>query len=181
MTALALRTSLILVVEFHAVCTCTICGAQVDSEARIPGITMTVRVDIFTKVVTSNPQINQPKFANQLCDSHPDLIQHTTDGVDCVLSGVHLCVCVCVCVSVSAQGRVAISPPSPSESLTPGSEIDPLSPGPGDSGLVPIDADTYAFDENLLSVSATPAVPGNSTPPDPPIPPYHVQEPTFKV
>ena len=41
MTALALRTSLILVVEFHAVCRCTICGAQVDSKARIPGITMT--------------------------------------------------------------------------------------------------------------------------------------------
>jgi len=40
---------------------------------------MTVRVDIFTKVVTSNPQINQPKFANQLCDSHPDLIEHTTN------------------------------------------------------------------------------------------------------
>ena len=51
MTALALRISLILVVEFHAVCRCTICGAQVDSEARIPGIT----VDIFTKAVTSNP------------------------------------------------------------------------------------------------------------------------------
>ena len=66
-------------VEFHAVCRCTICGAQVDREARIPGITMTVRVDIFTKVVTSNPQINQPKFPNQLCDSHPDLIEHTTN------------------------------------------------------------------------------------------------------
>jgi len=36
MTALALRTSLILVVEFHAVCRCTISGAQADSEARIP-------------------------------------------------------------------------------------------------------------------------------------------------
>jgi len=68
-----------LVVEFHAVCRCTICGAQVDSEARIPGITMTVRVDIFTKSVTSNPQTNQPKFPNQLCDSHPDLIEHTTN------------------------------------------------------------------------------------------------------
>jgi len=56
MTALALRSSLILVVEFHAVCRCTICGAQVDSEARIPGITMMVRVDIVTKAVTSNPQ-----------------------------------------------------------------------------------------------------------------------------
>ena len=55
MTALALRTSLILVVEFHAVCRCTICGAQVDSEACIPGVTMTVGVDIFTKAVTSNP------------------------------------------------------------------------------------------------------------------------------
>ena len=68
MTALALRTSLILVVEFHAVCRFTICGAQVDSEARIPGITMTVRVDIFTEAVSSNPQINQPKFANHLCE-----------------------------------------------------------------------------------------------------------------
>jgi len=78
---LVLRTSLILVVEFHAVCRCTICGAQVDSEVRISGITitMTVRVDIFTKVVTTNPQINQPKFTNQLCDSHPDLIEHTTN------------------------------------------------------------------------------------------------------
>ena len=50
-----------------------------DSEARIPGITMTVRLDFFTKAVTSNPQINQPKFANQLCDSHPDLIEQTTN------------------------------------------------------------------------------------------------------
>ena len=57
-TALSLRTSLILVVEYHAVCRCTICGAQADSEARIPGITMTARVDIFTKPVTSNPQIS---------------------------------------------------------------------------------------------------------------------------
>jgi len=54
MTALTLRPSLILVVEFHAVYRCTICGVQVDSEARIPGITMTVRVDIFTKTVTNN-------------------------------------------------------------------------------------------------------------------------------
>jgi len=46
---------LILVVEFHAVCRCTIYGAQADSEARIPVITMTARVDIFTKAVTSNP------------------------------------------------------------------------------------------------------------------------------
>ena len=69
---------MILVVEFHAVCRCTICGAQVDSEARIPGITMTVRVDI-SKSVTVNPQTNQPKFVNQLCDSHPDLIEHTTN------------------------------------------------------------------------------------------------------
>ena len=79
MTTLALQTSLILVVEFHAICRCTICGAQVDSEARIPGMTMTARVDILTKVVTCNPQTNQPKFLNQLCDSHPDLIQHTTN------------------------------------------------------------------------------------------------------
>jgi len=79
MTALALQTSLIPVVEFHTVCRCTICGAQADSEARIPGITMTVRVDILTKDVTSNPQTNQPKFPNQLCDLHPDLIEHTND------------------------------------------------------------------------------------------------------
>jgi len=72
MTTLALQTSLILVVEFHAVCRCTICGAQADSEARIPVITMTARVDIFTKAVTSNPQTPQPKFPNQICDSHPD-------------------------------------------------------------------------------------------------------------
>jgi len=79
MTALALQTSLILVIEFHAVFRCTICGAQVDSEARIPGITMTVHVDIFTQAVTSNPQTNQHKFPNQLCHSHPDLIEHTTN------------------------------------------------------------------------------------------------------
>jgi len=79
MNTLTLQTSLILVVEFHAVCRSTICGAHVDSEARIPGITMTVRVDIFTKTVTSNPKTNQPKFPNQLYDSHPDLIEHTTN------------------------------------------------------------------------------------------------------
>jgi len=74
MTALALRTSLILVVGFHAVCRCTISGVQADSgEVRIPGITMTARVDIFTKVVTSNPQSAEPKYPNQICDSHPDL------------------------------------------------------------------------------------------------------------
>jgi len=63
----------------HAVCRCTISGAQADSEARIPGITMTARVDIFTKAVTSNPQSvtsnpqsAQPKCPNQICDSHPD-------------------------------------------------------------------------------------------------------------
>ena len=72
MTTLALRTSLILVFEFHAVCRCTICGAKADSEARIPGITMTARVDIFTKAVTSNSQTNQPKFPYKICDSHPD-------------------------------------------------------------------------------------------------------------
>jgi len=76
MTVLALQTSLILVVEFHAVSRCIICGAQVDSEARIPRITMSVRVDIFTKVVTRNPQTNQLKFPNQPCDSHLDLIEH---------------------------------------------------------------------------------------------------------
>jgi len=32
--------------------------------------------------------------------------------------------------------------------------IDSSAQGPGDSGLAPIDADTYEFDENLLSVSA---------------------------
>jgi len=56
MTVMTLLTSLILVVEVHAVCRCTIIVAQVDSEARIPDITMTVRVDILTKVVTNNPQ-----------------------------------------------------------------------------------------------------------------------------
>jgi len=50
-----------------AVCRCTICGAQADSEARIPGITMTARVDIFTNTVTSNPQTPEPKFRNQIC------------------------------------------------------------------------------------------------------------------
>ena len=65
-------SSLILVGEFHAVCRCTICGAQADSEARIPGITMTARVDICTKAVTSKPQTDQLKFLNQICDSHPD-------------------------------------------------------------------------------------------------------------
>jgi len=64
MTALALQTSLILVVGFHAVCRCTISGAQADSEARIHGITMTARVDIFTKTVTINPQTLQPKCMN---------------------------------------------------------------------------------------------------------------------
>jgi len=72
MTALALQTSLILVVEFHAVWRCTICGAQADSEARIPGITMTVRVDIFTKGVTNSPQTVQPKCPHQIYESHPD-------------------------------------------------------------------------------------------------------------
>ena len=72
MTALALQTSLILVVGFHAVCRCTISGAQADSETRIPGITMTARVDIFTKAVTSNSQTVQPKCPYQICDSHPD-------------------------------------------------------------------------------------------------------------
>jgi len=72
MTKLAFQTSLILVVEFHTVCRCTICGAQADSEVRIPGITMTARVDIFTNAVTSNPQTPQTKFPNQICDSHPD-------------------------------------------------------------------------------------------------------------
>jgi len=39
----------------------------------------------------------------------------------------------------------AIPSPSHSESLAPGSEVDPPVPGPGDSGLAPIDADTYAL------------------------------------
>jgi len=73
MTALALRTFLILVVGFHAVCMCTISDAQADGEARIPGITMTARVDIFTKAVTSNPQSAQSEYPKQTCDSHPDL------------------------------------------------------------------------------------------------------------
>jgi len=46
----------------------TISGAQADSEARITGITMTARVDIFTKAVNSNPQSVQPKCPNQICD-----------------------------------------------------------------------------------------------------------------
>jgi len=64
MTALTLLTSLILVVGFHAVYRCTIRGAQPNNKARIPRITVTVRVDIFTKVVTRNlkPQSTQPKF-----------------------------------------------------------------------------------------------------------------------
>jgi len=45
-----LRISLILVVGFHTVYRSTIRGAQADSEARILGITMMVRVDIFTKL-----------------------------------------------------------------------------------------------------------------------------------
>jgi len=78
-TSWALRTSLILVVGFHAVCRCTISGAQADSEEHIPGITMTARVDIFTKAVTSNPQSTQPKHPNQICDSYPDLGEQTTN------------------------------------------------------------------------------------------------------
>jgi len=73
MNALALRTSLILVIGLHAVC--TISCAQADSEARIPGVTMTARMDILTKAVTSNPQSAQPKCLNQICDSHPDLTE----------------------------------------------------------------------------------------------------------
>jgi len=67
------------VVDFHAVYRCTICDAQADSEAHIPGITTTACVDILTKAVTSNPQTDQPKFPNQICDSHQDLIEHTTN------------------------------------------------------------------------------------------------------
>jgi len=78
MTALALQTSLILVVGFHAVCRCTISDAQADTEARIPGITMTACVDIFTKAVSSNPQSAQPKYPKQICDSHPGLTEQTT-------------------------------------------------------------------------------------------------------
>jgi len=66
MTTLALLTSLILMFGFHAVCRCTISDAQ---EARIPGITMTARVDIFTKAVTSNPQSAQPKCPKQISDA----------------------------------------------------------------------------------------------------------------
>jgi len=112
MTALALRTPLILVVEFHAVCRCTICGAQVDSEVRIPRITMTVRVDIFTKFVTSNPQINQPKFPNQLCDSRPDLIEHATN--------VHLIPPLTTNTDARKQRR-STNPPFPSALSDPSS------------------------------------------------------------
>ena len=62
MTTVGLQTSLILVVEFHAICRCTICGAQVDSKARIPGITMTARVDIFTKDVSTTHKPINPNF-----------------------------------------------------------------------------------------------------------------------
>ena len=59
---------------FHAVCryTISLIWAQVDSEARIPKITMTVRVDIFTKSMISKQQSTQTKNMNQICDSHPD-------------------------------------------------------------------------------------------------------------
>jgi len=67
--------------------------------------------------------------------------------------------------SAQAALSAAISSSLPSESLAPSSEVDPPAPGPGDSGLAPIHTDTYAFDENLLSLLATSAVPGNSTPP----------------
>ena len=70
MTALALQTSLILVVGFHAVCRCTISGVQEDSEARIPR--GHACEDIFTKTVTSNPQTAQPKCLHQICCLHPD-------------------------------------------------------------------------------------------------------------
>jgi len=79
MIALALRTSLILVVEFHAGCRCTICGTQVDSEARIPGITMTVRVDIFTNVVTSNPNF-QTNYATRTTKHHQRAPDATFDN-----------------------------------------------------------------------------------------------------
>jgi len=78
MTVLALQTSLILVVGFHAVCRCTISSAQADSEARIPGITITARVDISTKTVTSNPQSAHPNCPNQICNLHPDLTENPT-------------------------------------------------------------------------------------------------------
>ena len=42
--------------------------------------------------------------------------------------------------------------------------IDSSAQGPGDSGLAPIDADTYEFDENLLSVSAIQSVPAGGSP-----------------
>jgi len=79
MTVLTLQTSLILVVGLYAVCRCTISGTQADSEACIPGVLMTARVDIFTKAVTGNPQSAQPKYLNQICDSHPDLTEQTTN------------------------------------------------------------------------------------------------------
>ena len=70
---MALRTSLILVVEFHAVCRCTICGAQADSEARIPVIAMTARVDIFTKAVTSRFLTLGDSIDAVLCPGCPTL------------------------------------------------------------------------------------------------------------
>jgi len=89
MTALALWTSLVLVVGFHAVCRCTISGAQVDSEMCIPGITMTARVDIFTKAVSSNPQtatqISEPnmRLAPRLNLKNHQRAFHTTFDNQC--------------------------------------------------------------------------------------------------
>ena len=109
-TSLGLRTSLILVVEFHAVCRCTICGAQADGEVRVPVITMTARVDIFTKTVTSNPQTTvfgkhceciaqkcthlerlPPLASHLLLPSHCVLTRHGGKKIDyrnlCIISG----------------------------------------------------------------------------------------------
>ena len=70
MTKLALWTSLILVLGFHAVCRCIISGTQADGDVRIFGITMTVRMDIFTKAVTSNPKILSIQKLTKNYDPH---------------------------------------------------------------------------------------------------------------
>jgi len=54
--------------------------------------------------------------------------------------------------------------PAPINATPTTAGIDSSAPGPSDSGLALIDAGTYAFDENLLSVSATLSVSGTSTP-----------------
>jgi len=70
MTELALCTSLILVLGFHAVCRCIISGTQADGDVRIFRITMTVHMDIFAKAVTSNPKILSIQKLTKNYDPH---------------------------------------------------------------------------------------------------------------